>query len=76
MGQSGSRLPCGGPGQHYLGKLTQKGDTGSVSFRVPEVAKGDYYFELTVQAGCWRVAASGGGPLVLPVGDHSIAQTP
>jgi hypothetical protein len=62
--------------QHYLGRLTQQGDTGSLSFRVPEVARGDYYFELTVQAGCWRVGASGGGPLVLKVSDHSIAQTP
>ena len=33
---------CGAPEQHYLGKLTQIGDTGHLSFRLPDVPPGDY----------------------------------
>ncbi len=68
---------CGAPEQHYLGKLTQIGDTGYLSFRLPDVPPGDYYFELRVKTGasalsagttqCWRVGASGGGGLVVSV---------
>jgi hypothetical protein len=77
---------CGVPGQHYLGKLTQIGDTGYLSFRLPDVPAGDYYFELRVQTSgsalsagttqCWRVGASGGGPLVLSVTNHTIVPAP
>ncbi len=60
---------CGAPEQRYLGKLTWVGDTGSLSFRVPDVPKGDYYFELTVPYAspqCWRTGAPS-GPLVLTI---------
>ena len=65
---------CGAPEQRYLGRLTERSDTGSLSFRLPDVPKGDFYFELQVQKGCWRVAASEGGPLVLTVADHPPAR--
>ena len=77
---------CGAPGQHYLGKLTQIGDTGHLSFRLPDVPAGDYYFQLHVQTSgsalsagitqCWRVGASGGGPLILSVTNHTIVPAP
>ncbi len=68
---------CGAPEQHDLGRLTRKSDTGSLSFRLPDVPKGDFYFELQVQKGCWRIgAAGGGGPLVLSVADHTPGSTP
>ncbi len=39
--------------------------------------KGDFYFELQVQTGCWRIgAARSGGPLVLSVADHTPASAP
>lgn len=79
-------LVCGAPEQHYLGKLTQIGDAGYVSFRLPDVPAGDYYFLLQVQtrgsalsAGttqCWRVGASGGGPLVLSIANQTSVPTP
>jgi len=67
---------CGAAEQHNLGKLTRRGDTGHLSFRVPDVAPGDYYFELQVQTQCWRVGASRGGPLVLSVTNHAIVPAP
>ena len=67
---------CGAAEQHYLGKLTRMGDTGHLSFRVPDVSPGDYYFELQVQTQCWRVGASGGGPLVLSVTNNAIVPAP
>ncbi len=60
---------CGAPEQRYLGNLTWEGGTGSLSFRVPNVPKGDYFFELTVphsSPSCWRIGAPS-GPLVLTV---------
>jgi hypothetical protein len=60
---------CGAPEQRYLGKLTWVGDTGSLSFSVPNVPKGDYYFELTVPYAspqCWRIGGPS-GPLVLTI---------
>jgi len=67
---------CGAAEQHNLGKLTRRGDTGHLSFRVPDVPPGDYYFELQVQTQCWRVGASRGGPLVLSVTNHAIVPAP
>src|SRR5262249_3224485 len=79
-------LVCGAPEQHYLGKLTRIGDTGYLSFHLPEMPAGGYYFLLRVQTRgaafsvvttqCWRVDASGGGPLVLSVADHLSVPTP
>jgi hypothetical protein len=66
--RSGSQR-CGAPEQRYLGKLTWVGDTGSLSFRVPDVPKGDYYFELTVPYAlpqCWRIGGTSGA-LVLTI---------
>lgn len=60
---------CPAPEQRYLGKLTWSGDSGTLSFRVPNVPRGDYYFELLVPYSspqCWRIGASS-GPLVLAV---------
>jgi hypothetical protein len=60
---------CPAPEQHYLGKLTWVGDSGTLSFKVPNVSSGDYYFELLVPYSspqCWRVGG-GSGPLVLAV---------
>jgi hypothetical protein len=60
---------CGAPEPRYLGKLTWVGDTGSLSFSVPNVPKGDYYFELTVPYAspqCWRIGGPS-GPLVLTI---------
>ncbi len=68
IARSGSQL-CGAPEQHYLGKLTWVGDTGSLSFSVPDVPKGDYYFELIVPYAspqCWRIGGPS-GPLVLTI---------
>jgi len=77
---------CGAPGQHYLGKLTQIGDTGYLPFRLPDVPAGDYYFQLRVQSSgsalsagstqCWHVGASDGGPLVLSVTNHTTVPAP
>ena len=77
---------CGAPEQHYLGKLTQRGNSGYLSFRLPDVPPGDYYFELRVQTGgsalsagttqCWRVGAAGLGPLVLSVTNRTIVPAP
>jgi hypothetical protein len=67
---------CGAAEQHNLGKLTRTGDTGHLSFRVPDVPAGYYCFELQVQTQCWRVGASGGGPLVLSVTNHAIVPAP
>jgi hypothetical protein len=60
---------CGAPEQRYLGKLTWVGDTGSLSFSVPHVPNGDYYFELTVPYAspqCWRIGGPSGA-LVLTI---------
>lgn len=60
---------CGAPEQRFLGKLTWVGDTGSLSFSVPDVPKGDYYFELTVPYAspqCWRIGGPSGA-LVLTI---------
>ena len=67
---------CGAPEQHYLGKLAQRGNSGHLSFRLPDVPPGDHYFELRVQTQCWRVGATGLGPLVLSVTSQAIAPAP
>lgn len=48
-------LACGAAKQYYLGRLTWSGDVGSLSFRVPDVPKGDYYFLIAIRRGCWRI---------------------
>lgn len=60
-------LRCGAPEFRYLGRMTWTDGTGSMSFRVPNVPKGEYYFgfaptESATQ--CWRIGA---GPLVVRV---------
>jgi hypothetical protein len=64
---------CGAPEQRYLGRLTWLGEVGSLSFIVPSVPNGDYYFELTVPTSspsCWRIGSSS-GPLLLTVKDST-----
>ncbi len=49
---------CGAPEQRDLGKLSWADGTGSLSFRVPDVPNGDYYFQFTVpnsSPSCWRI---------------------
>jgi len=58
-------LRCDARELRYLGRMTWKDGTGSISFRVPDVPKGEYYFgfapaESATQ--CWRIGA---GPLVV-----------
>jgi hypothetical protein len=55
-------LVCGASKQHYLGRLTWSGDVGSLSFRVPDVPKGDYYFLIAVRRGCWRMGPPSPSP--------------
>jgi hypothetical protein len=60
---------CGAPEQRYLGELSWANGTGSLSFPIPNVPNGDYYFELTVRdasPSCWRFG-SPAGPLLLNV---------
>lgn len=62
---------CPAPEQRYLGKLTWVGDSGTLSFKVPNVSSGEYYFELLVSSSspqCWRIGdGAGPRPLMLTV---------
>ena len=54
---------CGTQEQHYLGRLTWLRGSGSASFRVPSVPKGDYYFQVAVPnstPSCWRITTRAG----------------
>jgi hypothetical protein len=69
---------CGAPEQRSLGKLAWANGTGSLSFPIPNVPNGDYYFELIVpnaSPSCWRIG-SGSGPLLLSVRGSAVTASP
>jgi hypothetical protein len=60
---------CGTSGQHALGPFTWKGSLGSLTFTIPNVPAGRYYFQVQVRnvsPDCWRIGSQS-GPLVLTV---------
>jgi|SRR5580693_5451305 hypothetical protein len=63
---------CGIQGETRLGLLTWKGDVGNLTFEIPNVPKGGYFFLVDVDDGaqppCWRMGGSD-GPLTFTVGD-------
>jgi hypothetical protein len=63
------RQVCNTAGQFALGSFTWNGDIGSLTFTVPNVGAGRYYFQVQVRntsQNCWRIGGQG-GPLVLTV---------
>jgi hypothetical protein len=61
------RQVCNTPGQFALGSFTWNGDIGSLTFTVPSVGPGRYYFQVQVRntpQNCWRIGGQS-GPLVL-----------
>jgi hypothetical protein len=63
------RQVCNTAGQFALGSFTWGAETGSLTFTVPDVAGGEYYFQVHVpntSPDCWRIGG-GSGPLVLTV---------
>jgi len=70
---------CGIRGQTRLGLLKWKDDVGSLTFTIPDLAKGDYFFLIDVDGGaypsCWRMGgAVGNGALTLTVGDQAASR--
>jgi len=63
------RQVCNTSGQFALGSLTWSADTGSLTFTVPDVEPGLYYFQVRVRntsPDCGRIGG-GSGPLGLTV---------
>jgi len=67
---------CVAPEQRYLGKLTWANGTGSLSFPIPDVPNGDYYFEFTVPNAsppCWRMGGPSGSLVLTVKGSAGLA---
>jgi len=63
------RQVCNTAGQTALGSFTWSGDTGSLTFTVPDVAAGQFYFQVHVpkiSPDCGRIGGAS-GPLPLTV---------
>jgi len=74
-------MPCGAPDRRSLGKLSWNSGTGSLSFRVPNVPNGDYYFIMTQaesSRSCWRIGAPAApfGPVVFTVKGSAAVVSP
>jgi hypothetical protein len=75
---------CSAEGQVLIGHITWSGDSGTLTFAVPNVAPGQHYLEVEVRntsPSCWRVAQigpilSGKGLLLFTVGDQPAASLP
>ena len=53
---------CNTSGQHALGSFTWNIATGSLTFTVPNVAAGRYYFQVLIRGAspdCWRIGGQG-----------------
>jgi hypothetical protein len=69
---------CGTSGQHDLGFFTWKGSVGTLTFRIPDVPSGQYFFQVQVRnvsPDCWSIGKTADGPLILMV-IGSAATTP
>ncbi len=56
------RQVCNTSAQHALGSLTWSGGAGSLTFTVPNVGPGRYYFQVQVRGAspdCWRIGGQG-----------------
>ena len=63
------RQVCNTSGQSAIGSFTWSGETGSMTFTVPNVGAGQYYFQVRVRnvsPDCWRLGGQSGA-LVLTV---------
>src|SRR2546423_40266 len=47
---------CSGPDGRMLGHLEWRGNAGGVSFLVPSLPFGDYWFFMLTSGQCWRIA--------------------
>ncbi len=62
---------CGSQGAHPLGSLSWKAGVGTLTFRIPEVSGGRYYFQIEVgnaRPSCWRVGGAGGSLILTVIG--------
>jgi hypothetical protein len=69
---------CGTSGQHDLGFFTWKGSVGTLTFGIPDVPSGQYFFQVQVRnvsPDCWSIGKTADWPLVLKV-TGSAATTP
>jgi len=63
------RQVCNTARQSALGSFTWSGETGSLTFTVPDLEAGQYYFQVhvrNVSPDCWRIGGQS-GPLMLTV---------
>ena len=77
-------INCSADGQVLLGYVSWSGDIGTLTFAIPNVPPGTYYFEVEVSGtspSCWRVGETGpvpagAGPLEFIVGDQPAEPLP